>query len=103
LSGGFRGTGEGPITPLPGHESEIPTPPENFVPYQLSKPNADLFNLAVNGSSAKLSAKGAKSAAAFELARQNEGFAEGNYVNPLAKKLDMAMGPQKVLDADGNP
>jgi hypothetical protein len=101
-SSGYTGTGEAPITPLPGRESDIPSTPKGFVPYDLAKPKADLFNLAVNGSGAKLAtgARAERSAAAFELAKINSGYADtqAGYTNPLAQRLDLAMPPQPIID-----
>jgi hypothetical protein len=102
VSSGVKGTGEAPITPLPGHESDVPATPAGFQPYKLNKASADLFNLAVNGSGAKLStgAKAEKSAAAFDLASHNFGYSDSKagYTNALAQRLDAAKGPQPVID-----
>jgi hypothetical protein len=42
------------------------------------------------GSGAKMSEKGKKAAAPFEMARANKGYAQDGYTNPLVHAIDMA-------------
>jgi ADP-Ribosyltransferase in polyvalent proteins len=92
---GWKLDGSARLTPTPGNESSIPSEPEGFTPYKIpNKAKADFWNAAMGqGSGGKMSenAKRApKAAAAFEMARANQGFAEGGYTNPLLRSIDLA-------------
>jgi hypothetical protein len=104
---GWKGDGSGPVTPLPGHEEDVPQTPSDFTPYPLGKKKASFWNLSINGPDAKMSqnAKAApKAAKAFELSKLNEGYAKQGYTNPLAHSIDMAHGPMPVMVKDqANP
>ena len=104
---GYSGAGDKALTPLPGHEEDVPQTPPNFIPYKLGKPKASFWNMAINGPDSKMSEnskRAPKSAKAFELSRLNEGYAKQGYTNALAHSIDTAHGPVQVMTEDpANP
>lgn len=93
---GWDGTGQKKLIPAPGYEDQVSQESPDFEPYNMSQKKSDFWNLAIQGKDAKLSS-GKKAAAAFEMAKLNDGYSSQGYRNKLAHQLDMSEGPQPKM------
>lgn len=45
IANGFMADGSGPLAPMKGHEVNVPMPPPDFVPYEMSKAKAEYWEV----------------------------------------------------------